>query len=168
MKGYVSLPALASLLVLTIGAAPARAQAEVTPFVSLGSVNAERVGAAIRFAWTSTLSVEVEAGYRPAEFGALSTSVNLLYDLPRLGRAMPYVAGGIGLEQFATALALPGGGIATQSNVAVAVNAGGGVRVPLNDRWGYRSDARWSKAFARWGPETWRVYNGVTLKTGAR
>ena len=132
MKRYIWIPLLASLALLTLGAAPARAQSEVTPFVSLGSVNSSRAGAAIRFAWTSDL------------------------------------AGGVGLEQFAFAIGQPGGLVATHSSVAFTVNAGGGVRVPLNDRWGYRSDVRWVNNLSRQGGEHWRVYNGVTFKTGAR
>ena len=77
MKRYIRVPLLASLALLTLGAAPARAQSEVTPFVSLGSVNSSRAGAAIRFAWTSDLSLEAEVGYRRDAIDALSTSLSL-------------------------------------------------------------------------------------------
>ena len=75
---------------------------EVTPYVALGSSGASPVGAIVTFPVTSTLSVESETAYRRAEgdIHALSSSVSLLYFLPRVGRATPYVAGGIGLAQY--------------------------------------------------------------------
>ena len=168
MKGYIWVPLAASAAMVTLGAAPARAQSEVTPFVSLGSVNSSRVGAAVRFAWTTNLSVETEVGYRHAGIDALSTSVSLIRDLPRVGRVVPYLAGGVGLEQFGTAVAQPGGSVATQSNVGLTINAGGGVRVPVTGPWGYRSDIRWVNNLTTWGGEHWRVYNGVTLRTSTQ
>jgi hypothetical protein len=168
MKRDIGIRLLASIALLASGAAPARAQSEVTPFVSLGSVNSSRVGAAIRFAWTSDLSLEAEVGYRRDAIDALSTSLSLVYDGPRIGCVEPYVAGGVGLEQFAFAIGQPGGLVATQSSVGLTLNAGGGIRVPLNDRWGYRSDVRWVNNLSRWGGENWRVYNGVTFKMPAR
>ena len=56
------------------------------------------MGAAIAFAFTPTLSVETEIGYRHGEIDALSSTVSLLYNLPRLGRVTPYFAGGVGLN----------------------------------------------------------------------
>ena len=44
-----------------------------------------------------------------------------------MGRVVPYLAGGVGLEQFGTVIAQPGGLLATQSNVGFTINAGGGV-----------------------------------------
>ena len=84
-----------SVVALTFAAAPALAQTEarpgehgsttpveVTPFVSLGSSASSRVGGAVTFPWTATLSVEGEVGYRRAELNALSSSVNLLVLAP--------------------------------------------------------------------------------------
>jgi hypothetical protein len=168
MKGYIRVPLVALIAMVMIGASPARAQSEVTPFVSLGSVNSSRVGAAVRFAWTTNLSVETEVGYHHAGIDALSTSVSLIRDLPRVGRVVPYLAGGVGLEQFGTVIAQPGGLLATQSNVGFTINAGGGVRVPVTGRWGYRSDIRWVNNLSTWGGEHWRVYNGVTFGASTR
>ncbi len=81
-----------------------RSAVEVTPFVGIGSGSSARIGAAIRFEWTHRLGLELEMDYRRAEINALSSSVNLLYDLPRLGRALPYLVGGVGVEQYGTAL----------------------------------------------------------------
>jgi len=182
MKSFAFVQFAAVVLVSAISAAPAHAQGgdredaqaekksavEVTPFVSLGSVTSSRVGAAITFAWTSDLSVEAEVGYRRGEIGALSSSVSLLYDLPAVGRVTPYLAGGVGLEQYGTAIELPGSRIVTQSKMAFSVNAGGGLTVPVDKNWGFRTDARWSNGIGRGAPEHWRVYNGVTLGTGKR
>ena len=168
MKRYVWVPLVLSAAMVAVGAVPARAQSEVTPFVSLGSINGSQVGAAIRFAWTSTLSLEVEAGSRPTGLDALGTSVSLIWDVGRVGRVVPYLAGGVGLEQFGTAIAQPGGLLAAQSNVGFTINAGGGVRVPISGRWGYRSDVRWVNNVSMWGGEHWRLYNGVTFGASTR
>jgi len=71
-----------------------QAVAEVTPFASLGSGTG--VGAAVRWPLgSSPVSVEVETNYRLVEIGALSFNLSLLYDLPKLGPAVPYLAGGV-------------------------------------------------------------------------
>jgi opacity protein-like surface antigen len=167
------------VVAVVVGVVPAHAQSdkrdteaaktpgvEVTPFISLGSPFSSRVGAAIAFAWTEKTSVEAEIGYRRGEINALSSSVNLLYDLPQLGRVTPYLAAGLGLEQYGTALELGDGRLATQPAVALTVNAGGGIKVPVDNTWGLRTDARWSNGIGRGAPEKWRIYNGVTLGAG--
>jgi opacity protein-like surface antigen len=141
---------------------------EITPFVSLGSVGSSRIGAAIRFAWTSQLGVETEVGYGANDIHALGASVNLLYGLPRVGRVTPYVAGGIGLQQYGTAFDVPTLGVITQSRTTLSINAGGGVKVRVNQNWGVRTDVRCSNGLSRFAPEDWRVYNGVTFRTGSR
>jgi opacity protein-like surface antigen len=177
MKSHAWVRIAAAALALAICAAPAHAQddrrddagpshgyaVEVTPFVSLGSIAASRIGAAIRFAWTSTLSLEAEVGYRRGEINALSSTVSLLYDLPAVGRVTPYLAAGAGLAQHGIPIAVPGVGIVTQQGTSFTVNAGGGIRVPVDDNWGYRADARWSNGIGRNAGENWRVYNGVTF-----
>ena len=168
-----------SVVALTFAAAPALAQTEarpgehgsttpveVTPFVSLGSSASSRVGGAVTFPWTATLSVEGEVGYRRAELNALSSSVNLLYWLPRVGRVAPYLATGVGLEQYATAVAGPTTSLVIQPRTALTINAGGGVKVPANDRWGFRTDARWFNGLGQTAPEHWRLYNGVSINAG--
>jgi hypothetical protein len=142
---------------------------EVTPFVSLGSERAERIGAAIAFAWTNTISLEAEMGYRRGEGGmhALSSSLSMLYHLPQLWRVRPYLAAGAGLEQYGLAVTTPQGGFFTLPRTGLTVNAGGGVKVPVTDRVGFRSDARWVNGFGRGAGEHWRVYNGMTVGVGA-
>src|SRR6185295_19322792 len=111
------------VIVLATGGLPAAAQStgtdntapvEVTPYVSLGSYPSSLVGAAVAFRLTPTLSIESEVGYRHDPIGALSLSASLLYHLPTIGRVIPYLAAGAGIEQFATAVRLPGGALAAQ------------------------------------------------------
>jgi hypothetical protein len=87
---------------------------EVTPFVSMGSVRSSRIGTAVTFPVTQTIAVETEVGYRrgEGEINALSSSVNLLYSLPRIGRVTPYLAAGAGLEEQGEPLFQPDGRVA--------------------------------------------------------
>jgi len=142
------------------------APVEVTPYVSLGSYPSPRVGAAVSFRLTPALSVESEVGYQRDVAGRLSATASVLYDLPRVGRLMPYLAAGAGLEEYATASRLPDGTLAAQSRMAFALNAGGGLKMPVDDNWGIRTDARWFNGLGRDAGEHWRLYNGVTFPTG--
>jgi opacity protein-like surface antigen len=165
------------VIVLTIGALPAAAQSpdtdktapvEVTPYASFGSYPSSRVGAAIAFRLTPNLSVESEVGYRQDVDGRLNATASLLYDLPGIGRLKPYLAAGAGLEEYATASQLPDGTLAVQPRTALAINAGGGLKVPVNDHWGIRTDARWFNGLGRNAGEHWRLYNGLTFPAGRR
>jgi len=144
------------------------APVEVTPYASLGSYPSPRVGGAVAFRLTPTLSVETEVGYRRDTTGRLSATASLLYDLPRIGRVRPYLAAGAGLEEYATAFRLPSGALFVQARQALAINAGGGLKVPVDDKWGIRTDARWFNGVGRNAGEHWRLYNGVTFPTGRR
>ena len=165
-----------ALVVFTLGALPVRAQdakpVEVTPYVALGSGVASPVGAAVTFPITSTLSVETDVAYRRAEgnIPALSLSANLLYDLPRVGQSTPYVAGGVGLSKYGAAIFSSGGRpIATQSRLAMSVNAGGGLKIPMNEKLDLRTDARWFKLLGLQGPsEGFRVAQGISFPVGKR
>jgi hypothetical protein len=139
---------------------------EFTPFVGMGSIGSARVGAAVAFPMSREFALEMEVGYRNRDGGldTLSSSVNLIYDLPALGRVRPYLAAGVGLEETVTGLHVPGRGVVSLQGVSLAVNAGGGVKVPIDERLAFRSDARWSKGFGRNAGEKWRLYNGVTLR----
>jgi opacity protein-like surface antigen len=174
MKRQSLIPAVL-VIVLVGGVSPAAGQStdrdkaapvEVTPYASLGSYPSPRVGAAVAFRLTPTLSVESELGYCHDMTGRLSATASLLYDLPRIGRFRPYLAAGAGLEEYATALKLPDGALAAQPRMALAINAGGGLKVPVDDNWGIRTDARWFNGLGREAGEHWRLYNGVTFPTG--
>ena len=113
------------------------------------------------------LSVEVDTALREAEVTGLTSSVSLLYDLPSIGRVTPYVAGGIGVEQYGAVAQSPFG-LATVKKTTFTLNAGGGVSIPIDEAWGFRADARWSNGLGMQAPERWRVYNGVTFGPGGR
>ena len=146
-------------------AAPVKVQ--ITPYVSVGSSASSGVGASVRWSVAPKLGIEVDTALREAEVTGLSSSVNLVYDLPSLGRVTPYVAGGVGLEQYGTLDQQPLGLVAVKKT-AFTVNAGGGVRMLIDEKWGFRTDARWSNGLGMQAPERWRVYNGVTFGTGGR
>jgi opacity protein-like surface antigen len=117
---------------------------------------------------SSTFSIETELGFRRGEghLNALSTSANLLYYLPRVGRVTPYLATGAGLAQYGVPIVRDGSVIATQPRVAFGVNAGGGLKVPVDENWGMRTDARWFKSLGRPASEHWRVAQGVSFDVG--
>jgi hypothetical protein len=139
---------------------------EVTPFVGFGSAGASRVGSAVAFVWTPKIRLESEFAYhRDALF---STSLNLVYSLPRVMRVEPYVTGGLGVGQIETATQAPTpGGFLVQRSLALVLNAGTGLTVPVRERVGYRVDARWSNPLGI-APETWRIYQGATLGVGGK
>lgn len=152
----------ATMLLIAAVVAPAHAQQspaparpiEVTPFVALGSPGASPIGVGISFPVTSALSIEAEVGYRRGE--------GHIHALRH-----PYLAAGAGLAEFGAPIIGPDGRpIATQPMVAVVVNAGGGLKVPVDDSWGMRTDARWYKSFGRHGGEQWRVSQGVSFGVG--
>jgi hypothetical protein len=104
--------------------------------------------------------------YRRGEgrINALSTSTSLLCSLPRVGEATPYVVAGIGLSQYGTpVLASSGPPIGTEPQVAFTVNAGAGLKMPMNDRMDLRTDARWFKSLGPQGSEQFRVAQGISF-----
>lgn len=140
---------------------------EVIPYVSLGSSASAGIGAGVRWPLASNFSAEIESDYRSGAPNALSANASLLFDLPRVGRATPYLAGGVGLDQYAFA-EQSRGELVVQSGTALSVNAGGGLRVPVDQNWGLRTDARWFNGVGKKAPERWRVYNGVTFRRWSR
>lgn len=161
----LALPALASAQ--DSAASAGRADADITPYVSLGSSTSWGAGGAVRWPVAGALSLELDTSYRQAEIGALNASVNLLYDVATVGRATPYVALGIGLDQYGTPDATAAGVVA-RGRTGLAVNAGGGVRVRADEHWGVRADARWFNGLGRASGERWRVSNGITFRPARR
>jgi opacity protein-like surface antigen len=147
---------------------PLRLPVEVSPSVSTGSSGAPGIGAAVRWSVAPKLGVELESEVRWAELTAVNTHAGLVYDLLTIGRVTPYVAGGVGLERFGHAIVVPGMPVLTGTGTTLATNAGGGVRVPVTDRFGVRLDARWFNPHDRRASERWRVSTGVTLGFGRR
>ena len=167
--------AVFALVAFTLGALPVGAQdaeaVEVTPYVALGSAGASPVGAAVTFPVTSTLSVETDVAYRRGEgrMHALSTSTSLLWFLPRVGQSTPYVAGGVGLSQYgAPVFSSNGPPIGTEPRVALTVNAGGGLKMPMNEKLDLRTDARWFKSLGPQGSEQFLVAQGISFDVGKR
>lgn len=167
--------AVFALVAFTLAALPVRAQdakpVEVTPYVALGSAAASPIGAAVTFPVTSTLSVETDVAYRRGEgpIHALSSNTSLLWSLPRAGQSTPYVAAGVGLSQYgAPVFSSDGPPIGTQPQVALTVNAGGGLKMPMNEKLDLRTDARWFKSFGRQGSEQFRVAQGISFDVGKR
>jgi len=143
---------------------------EVTPYVALGSAAAPPVGAMLTLPLTSNLSLETEFGYRRGEgdMNAFSTSASLLWLLPRAGQASPYLGAGVGLAQYGRpVLSLNGPPIGTQRSVAMTVNAGGGLKMPLNENLDLRTDARWFKLMGQ-GSDEFRVAQGISFDVGKR
>lgn len=141
---------------------------EITPYVLAGSGTASGVGTAVRWPLGSRFGIELETELRRAQITAVNLALSLVYDLPTVGRVTPYVAAGAGLERFGKAFFRPDGQVLLGSDTTLTINAGGGVRVPVNDRWGVRSDARWIYGTGRDAPEQWRIYNGATLGVGGK
>jgi hypothetical protein len=144
---------------------------DVTPYVGLGTDAASPVGAAVTFPLTSAFSVETDVAYRRAEghINALSTSASLLWSPPRVCKATSYVAAGVGLAQYgAPVFSSDGPPIGTVSRVALTVNAGAGLKVPMNDKLDLRTDARWFKSFGKQGSEQFRLAQGISFDVGKR
>jgi hypothetical protein len=164
-----------ALVAFALEALPVGAQdvktVEVTPYVALGSAAASPAGAVVTFPVTSTLSFETDVAYRRGEgrIHALSSSISLLYSLPRVGQSTPYVAGGVGLSQYgAPVFSSNGRPIGTEPRVALTVNAGGGLKMPMNEKLDLRTDARWFKSFGPQGSEQFRVAQGLSFDVGKR
>jgi opacity protein-like surface antigen len=159
---------------------------EVTPFISRDSTFAWRLGAAISFSWTSKLSVETEinssTGINRAQADEVGASANVLYSPRPMGRLIPYVAGGAGLEQYgrshlcadcvdAVAPFVP----IKQLSRTAALNAGTGVKIQITENMRLRTDARWFNGLGRDTPhgfwrdarQHWRIYTGVTFGVGS-
>jgi hypothetical protein len=173
MRAYRS--AVFGLVAFTLGALPVAAQdakaVDVTPYVALGSDASSPVGAAVTFPVTSTLSAETDVAYRRGEGGihALSSSTSLLWSLPRVGQSTPYVAAGVGLSQYgAPVFTSNGPPFGTQPRVAMTVNAGGGLRMPIKEKLDLRTDARWFKSFGGQGSEQFRLAQGISFDVGKR
>ena len=167
--------ALFALATSTLAALPAAAQeartVEVTPYVALASEAASPVGAAVTIPVTPWLAVETDVGYRNGEgrIPALSSNVSLLWLLPRVGQSIPYVAGGVGLAQYGSPVfSADGPPIGTLSRLTPTINAGGGVKIPMNDSLDLRTDARWFKSFGKQRSEQFRVAQGISFDVGKR
>lgn len=164
------------LVAFTLAGVPVKAQdaraVEVTPYVAVGSEAASPVGAAVTFPLTSALSFETDVAYRRGEgdLSMLSMNASLVWLLPRVGQAAPYLAGGAGLSQYGAPVYSASGGppIGTRRSLALTVNAGAGLKVPINEKLDLRTDGRWFKSFGREGSEQFRVSQGISFDVARR
>ena len=138
---------------------------ELSTFLAVGDSDGSSTGVTARMPIKARLSVEAEVAWRLEDVSGLSASGNLVLDLRKPGRVTPYVIGGAGIDRYTVDFGLPQQGLTTQLTSALSVNGGGGVRIPLNARWGMRTDARVSNGIGR-GPTRWRVFYGMTANVG--
>jgi hypothetical protein len=141
--------------------------AEITAFGGTGPAGTPSAGAAVRWPVADRLGLEVETEVGRAQLAALSLALGVVYDLPSIGRVVPYVAAAVSLRPYTKASFRPGGGVLVGTDTGIFLDAGGGVRVPVTDRWGVRSDARWRHRAGSADPSQWRVYNGATFGVGS-
>ena len=149
---------------------------QVTPFVSSGGESSS-VGVGVRWPFMSRLSLEFEAEYRRTlarplyntlENNGVNGNVNLVVDMPALWRVRPYLLGGGGLEHY-NFLVQPEPYFFRDTGVSFVVNAGGGVRVPINDRFGIRTELRWTDGWTKGDPGGgFRMFYGATVGVGGR
>ncbi len=170
-------PVMDGLATKGLATNPRPASIEVSPFVSTGIGDSSGVGASVLFPVRSRFGIEVEAEFRrtPGEpihgtvdNNGVNGGVNLVVDLGAIGRVRPYAIGGGGLEHYAlmdSSLARPEAG---KTGMSFVVNMGGGVRVPINDRFGIRAEVRWADGWAAGAPESFRMFYGATVGIGAR
>jgi opacity protein-like surface antigen len=185
MKRFTCVTLAFSAIACAASAVPANAQdgaaapglrstaprVEVTPFFSIDSRGSSPIGAGISFPLGANFRVEAETAYRRGEghVSAPSSSANLLYELPRLGRVTPYLATGAGLALYGAPIVSPESFLlGTASRVAFEINAGGGVKVPAGQTMQMRTDARWFKSFGKDASEHWRVSQGLSFDVGQR
>jgi hypothetical protein len=149
---------------------------EVSPFASSGG-ETQGAGVSVRWPFMARLGVEFEAEYRHTQARPLSGSledngvngnVNLVFDLPAIGRVRPFLLGGGGLEHYSS-VAQPEPHFLRESGMSFVVNAGGGVRVPINDRFGIRTELRWTDGWTEgWPGGGFRMFYGATVGVGGR
>jgi hypothetical protein len=138
---------------------------QITPFMAMGDDLAAGGGVAFLFPLTRRFSLEAEAS---AGADAMRTGVSLLMDVVRIGRFSTYVAGGAGVQHDETDAYAFGVPFPIQlKKTEFAIGIGGGTTIPMGSRWSYRADFRWYNPKAEW-PESWRIYNGLTLHLAPR
>ena len=149
---------------------------EVSPFASSGG-DTSGAGVSVRWPFMARLGLEFEAEYRHTQARPLSGSledngvtgnVNLVFDLPSIGRVRPFLLGGGGLEHYSN-VAQPEPHFLRESGMSFVVNVGGGVRVAINDRFGIRTEVRWADGWTKGAPTgSLRIFYGATVGVGGR
>jgi opacity protein-like surface antigen len=148
----------------------------VTPFLSgtFGTSNnlgsSLGVGAGIGYDLTKNLGFELEFGRvfdvvgddENLDWTLTNISANVIYhfDVPRV---TPYAALGLGWERSSLDFEVPDpAALVPASSTEVAWNIGGGVKIPMNERFVARADLRRFQANDL-APDSWRIYGGLTF-----
>lgn len=100
----------------------------------------------------------------------MGLNTSLLWLLPRVGQATPYVAGGLGLSQFRALASSHNGGpiVGGEQRVGLTMNVGGGLKMPMNENLDLRTDVRWFSPVGSAGNELFRVAQGISFDVGKR
>lgn len=146
---------------------------EIQPFVSTGWGSGAGTGAAVRWAFAEKFALLGDVEFRhndgnllTVETDALYATLNLVFDLPSAGRFTPYVLGGGGIEHYSLRLDSAPAELAPRTGRSFVTNAGGGVRMAINPRWGIRAELRWTDGWADGAPQNLHVYYGATIGLG--
>jgi hypothetical protein len=165
------LPAMAGAAHAQSVPAPSAAErfVEVTPHVSFGTRDTSGIGAAVGLRVTPRLTIELDAEARLSNIEHLGrTNANLLIDLRSSARWKPYLVFGAGLETYRGFHDVPSVGTFGYSSSGLVASAGGGIRVPVGERWSWRTDVRFSAGISEAVPDSLRVFQGVTFAVGPR
>jgi opacity protein-like surface antigen len=148
---------------------------EIQPFVSSGWGSGAGTGAAVRWPIAEKFSLLGDVEFRHDDGNLLTfegdnlyATLNLVFDLPSAGRFTPYVLGGGGLEHYRLRLDSAPAEIAPRTGRSFVTNAGGGVRMAINDRWGIRTEVRWTDGWADGAPQSLHIYYGATIGVGGK
>lgn len=156
---------------------------EITPFIGFGlgfsdddglpdlSSGSFLLGAAGAYNFTTQLAVEGELGIIPdiagdtngVDIGVQTFSANGVYHFDTGSAIVPYATFGLGFGRTHADVS----GVGDDSQTEFAINLGGGVKYPINDRLAVRGDLRYFNVNDE-NPNFWRVYGGVTFRLGQR
>lgn len=180
-RSFISTALVASALFVLPVAAGAQSVAEpntvtVTPFVSssFGVSNdldsSIGIGAAVGYDLTRNLGFEFDIGRvfdvagddDNLDWPLTNFSLNVIYHL-NVPRVTPYAALGLGWERSTLDFEVPDPAALTiPSSTEVAWNIGGGVKVPIGERFLGRADLRRYQVNDL-APDHWRLYGGLTF-----
>jgi OmpA-OmpF porin, OOP family len=172
-----------------VTASPAQAQStalpepntfELTPFLGFGlgfsggeglDDGSFLLGVAGAYNFTTMLAVEGELGIIPdiagdssdVDISVQTFSVNGVYHFETRSKVVPYATLGLGFGRTSADFS----NLADNSSTEFAVNLGGGVKYPINDRLAVRGDLRYFNVNDE-NPNFWRIYGGVTFRLGQR
>lgn len=146
---------------------------EISPFVSFGWGNGAGTGAAVRWPIAERFALLGDVEFRHTDGNLLTfeneglhATLNLVFDLPSAGRFTPYVLGGGGLEHYSLRPDPALAAFVPRTGRSFVTNAGGGVRMAINDRWGIRAELRWTDGWAGGAPQSLQIYYGATIGVG--